>query len=123
MSETQQKIMEINKSRDVFRKASPKLTDAFKTLRAEACNDQGVLDYKTKELIAVAVAVARKCEPCILSHLDVALKSGITREELVEALNISILLCGGPGFAYASSTLKSYDELLQADSAHSVVSP
>lgn len=114
MNDTKRKISEINQGLAVFHQASPRVIDAFKVLRGEACNDRGALDFKTKELIAVAVAVARKCEPCILSHLEVALKVGVTREELVEALNISILLCGGPGFAYAASTLKSYDELLQA---------
>ena len=111
MTSAAQKIAEINAGLKAFRDASPDVIGNFKKLRGAACNDEGALNYKTKELIALAVSVARKCEPCILSHLEVALELGITREELVEALNIAVLLCGGPGYAYAASTLAAYDEL------------
>ena len=111
MTNTAQKIAEIKACSKVFRDASPDVIGSFKKLRNAACNDEGVLSYKTKELIALAVSVARKCEPCILSHLEAALELGTTREELVEALNVAILLCGGPGVSYAASTLAAYDEL------------
>ena len=114
MADTVKKYMEINKGLKEFFNASPQVIGAFKALRGEACNDKGVLDFKTKELIAVAVSVARKCEPCVLSHLDVAIQVGVTREELVESLNIAILLCGGPGYAYAASALTAYDEMVAA---------
>lgn len=104
-------LEELKKGFQVFADASPEVIGAFSRIRAGSCNDKGVLSYKVKQLIAVAVSAARKCEPCLLSHIDVAIDQGVTREELVEALNIAVLLCGGPGWAYAAFALKAYDEM------------
>ena len=41
--------------------------------------------------MSVAVAVARKCEPCILSHVELIVDLGVSRQELVEALNLSLI--------------------------------
>ena len=114
MGGTSQKAAEITDGLVRYAEAAPETIKAFKTMRQAICNEtSGVLDFKTKELIAVAVSVARQCEPCILSHLEVCIKAGITREELVEATNIAILLCGGPGYAYAAYALTWYDELVK----------
>lgn len=85
--------------------------NAFGQMRNAACPEDGVLDMKTLELVAVAVCVARKCVPCMLSHVEVAVKAGVTREELSAALNMAILLCGGPGWAYSAMALKAFDEI------------
>jgi len=108
---TKERVEGLNKDLKTYWDASPAVIGAFKQLRKAACNNEGVLDFKTKECIALAVAIARQCEPCILSHVEVAIQAGVTREELVEAGNIAVLLCGGPGYAYATFALKSYDDL------------
>lgn len=114
MAEIAQKIAGLREGVVRYAEAAPEAIKAFKTLGEVICEKKdGVLDCKTKELIAMAVAVARQCEPCILSHLEAGIKAGMTREELVEATNIAILLCGGPGYAYASYALTWYDELIQ----------
>ena len=57
----------------------------------------GVLDIKTKELIALAVAVTRECDGCITAHADAAARSGATEAEVAEMLGVVILMNGGPG--------------------------
>lgn len=54
-----------------------------------------MLDPKTRELIAVAVAVTRQCDGCITVHTDAALKCGAAREELAEALGVAISVNAG----------------------------
>ena len=115
MAGTTQKAKDITAGLIRFHEASPEVIDAFKVLRKVTCNEGGVIDFKTKELIAIAVAVARKCEPCILSHLEVGIQAGVTRQEMVEAVNIAILLCGGPGYAYAAKALDWYDDLVKGE--------
>ena len=110
---TTERVKEINAGLKMFWDSSPEVINAFKSLRKAVCNEGGALDFKTKECIAVAVSIARKCEPCILSHIEVAIQAGVTREELIEASNIAILLCGGPGYAYATFALESYDNLIK----------
>ena len=109
---TTKRVEKINKSLKNYWDDSPEVIGAFKQLRKAACNEGGALDFKTKECIALAVSIARKCEPCILSHLEVGIQAGVTREELIEAGNIAVLLCGGPGYAYATFALESYDDLV-----------
>lgn len=107
-------LKELKKGFQLFAEASPEVITSFGQIRSGSCNDEGVLSFKMKQLIAVAVSAARKCEPCLLSHIDVAVQQGVTREELVEALNIAVLLCGGPGWAYASFALQAFDEMVAA---------
>jgi len=91
-------------------KAIPTVTRAFAGLSGAVKTD-GVLDVKTKELIAVAIAVADSCEPCMNFHIEVLIGAGGTREELGEALGMAVQMGGGPALMYAAKALDSYDEL------------
>ncbi len=73
--------------------------------------DEGALSSKTKELIALGIAISEKCSPCILSHLENLVKLGATREEVSEAISVSIIMGGGPAVAYGGTALKAFDEL------------
>lgn len=60
----------------------------------------GALDTKTKELIALAIGVADRCDGCIASHAQGAAKAGATHAEVAEAIGVAILMSGGPGTVY-----------------------
>jgi AhpD family alkylhydroperoxidase len=62
----------------------------------------GVLDNKTKELIALACGVVSRCEYCIRAHMEGALKAGASEDEIIEMLNVVIAMSGGPGLAYST---------------------
>lgn len=76
--------------------------DAFKKLASEILKD-GALTLKEKSLIALACAVAVKCEPCTRAHKKQALKTGATQKEIMEAAAVAGLVRMGSGFntAYA----------------------
>jgi AhpD family alkylhydroperoxidase len=57
---------------------------------------------KTKELIAVAVAVGIRCQPCIVHHVKLALEQKATAAEILEACCVAITMGGGPSIAYTS---------------------
>lgn len=65
----------------------------------------GSVSAKTKELIAIGIAVFSRCEYCIVGHVVNALKAGCTREEILEAATVAIGFGGGPAMAYASALL------------------
>ena len=67
----------------------------FSGLHRAAVAD-GALSTKTKELIALAIAVSARCDGCIAFHTHDALKAGATREEVMDALGVAILMGGGP---------------------------
>src|SRR5205085_12638175 len=64
---------------------------------AAAAIAPGKLDTKTKELIALAIAVSTRCDGCIAAHAKGAAKAGASREEAAEAIGVAIMLNGGPG--------------------------
>lgn len=97
-----------------FAELSPDVIEGFGQVRGATCQEGKAVDFKTIELVSVAVAVARKCKPCMLAHVQVCVDLGVTREELAAALNPCIMLCGGPGWAYASMALAAFDEMSAA---------
>ena len=60
------------------------------------------LDAKTKELIALGIGVAIRCDDCIAFHIKAAVEHGATREEIGETLGMAIYMGAGPSVMYAS---------------------
>lgn len=80
------------------------------TALAQAATKDGVLDKKTKELIAIALAVANHCPGCIGFHSQTLVKLQTTREELLETLSMAIYMGGGPSLMYAAEALEAFEE-------------
>jgi AhpD family alkylhydroperoxidase len=76
---------------------------------SEAGSKTAVLDAKTRELIAVAVAVTRQCDGCITIHTDAAIKHGATKAEVVEALGVAIAVNAGAALVYSTRVLDAYN--------------
>jgi AhpD family alkylhydroperoxidase len=103
----------LNGTRDQLRnlnKAIPDTTRAFGAL-GKTVKEGGTLDFKTKEFVALGIAVATRCEACIVLHMDTLIKAGATREEISDVLGMTIQMGGGPSMMYASKALQCYDEL------------
>lgn len=69
-----------------------------------------LLGAKTRELIALAVAVTRQCDGCITVHTDAAIKQGATREEIVEALGVAVAVNAGAALVYSSRVMDAYHQ-------------
>ncbi|MDK9722396.1 MAG: carboxymuconolactone decarboxylase family protein [Rhodospirillales bacterium] len=94
--------------RDV-RAGIPDVAKAFSDL-SKTATANGALDPKAKELIAVAIGVAVRCDGCIAFHVKAALEHGATREEIMETVGMSIYMGGGPSFIYGAQALEAYDQ-------------
>lgn len=77
----------------------------------------GALDVKTKELIAIGIAIATRCDGCIGFHAKAAIKAGATREEILETLSMAIYMGAGPSMIYAAEALRAFDELAPSQEA------
>ena len=77
------------------------LVKAFGGLSRAAMTD-GALDKKTKELIALAIGVAKQCDACIGFHTQALRKLGASDEEISEMLGVSVYMGGGPALMYAA---------------------
>ncbi len=82
-----------------MRQAMPDTVGGFQAL-FDATMKDGALSLKTKELIALAIGVAVRCEPCISLHVKKCLAAGATREEILEAVSVCAMMQGGPSFTY-----------------------
>lgn len=92
-----------------FAQAAPDAMQGFTQLHRAGAVD-GALDAKTKELIALSIAVASRCDGCIAFHTHDALNAGANREEVVDALRVAILMGGGPAAMYATHVMQAMDE-------------
>jgi AhpD family alkylhydroperoxidase len=79
----------------------PEVMKAFSGI-AQAALAPKALDAKTKELIALAIAVAIRCDDCIAFHVKAAVERGASREEISETLGMAIYMGAGPSAMYAS---------------------
>lgn len=102
----------INAQLAKMRKEMPELMSGFAAL-AQAATKDGALDKKTKELIAMALAVATHCQGCIGFHSQALVKLNASREELMETLAMAIYMGGGPSLMYAADALAAYEEFSQ----------
>jgi AhpD family alkylhydroperoxidase len=96
-----------------LRTSTPEVMKSFNEL-GRAATTQGVLDRKTKELIALALSVAARCDPCIGFHAQTLVKLGATRQEIDETLGVTTYMGGGPSLMYAASAIAAFDEFSQA---------
>lgn len=91
-------------------KAIPETMQAFaQTMKAASA--EGALSHKSKELMAVAISIAVRCEGCVAYHTRAAVKAGATREEFAETIAVAIEMGGGPSAIYGAEALEAYDQL------------
>jgi AhpD family alkylhydroperoxidase len=95
-----------------LRASTPEVMKAFNDL-GRAATTAGALDRKTKELIALALSVAARCDPCIAFHAQTLVKLGATRQEVDEALGVASYMGGGPSVMYAASAVAAFDEFVK----------
>lgn len=84
---------------------------------AQAAIQDGALDKKTKELIALAIGVAKQCDGCIGFHTRTLHQLGATRQEVAEMLGVSIYMGGGPALMYAADALRAFDQFSSGEAA------
>lgn len=100
---------DISASLTKLRKEIPQVMSGFSMLSQAATKD-GALDKKTKELIALALGVAARCDGCIGFHSQALVKLGASRAELMETLAMAVYMGGGPSLMYAADALTAFEE-------------
>lgn len=99
-----------------MRRDIPDTMKGFGDMSRAACRD-GVLDAKTKELIALAVGVAARCDGCIGFHARALVRLGATTQEVHEALGVAVYMGGGPVAMYAANAVAAFNEFSAASQA------
>ncbi len=108
---TQDAISKTRKGMGQLAKDAPEFMQGFRSM-VNAVESAGVLDAKTTELILIGLAVGKQCTYCIELHVELALKAGATREEILAAAQLAIVMGGGPALMYTvNSVLDCLDDL------------
>jgi AhpD family alkylhydroperoxidase len=96
-----------------LRSGAPEVMKAFSGL-AQAALAPKALDGKTKELVALGIAVAIRCDDCIGFHIKAALDQGASRDEVLETLGTAIYMGAGPAVMYANHALEAFEQFAPA---------
>ena len=76
-----------------------------------AVEREGALSVKTKELISVALSMVTHCKWCIAAHVKNALEAGASKDEIMEASFVAVLMGGGPALMYVQLVMDALDQM------------
>jgi AhpD family alkylhydroperoxidase len=92
-----------------LRHAIPQVYAGYKELH-DAALAAGALDTRTKELIALAIAVSKECDGCIAAHAHAAVLHGAIPAQAAEAIGVAFLMNGGPATVYGARAFAAFQE-------------
>ena len=102
-------VRDISRNMKTLRHDVPDVMQGFSAL-AQAATKPENLDRKTKELIALAIGVATRCDGCIGFHTEALVRLGASKAEVEEALAMSVYMGGGPALMYAAEALGAFEQ-------------
>lgn len=92
-----------------LRAGAPDVLKSFSAM-ARAALEAKALETKTKELIALAISVAIRCDDCIAFHAESAAKAGASREEVMATMGMAVYMGAGPSVMYGSHAVEAFDQ-------------
>ena len=92
------------------RSAVPEVIKGFSVLH-QATMKAGALQVREKELIALGIGLAVRCENCIYSHVQAAINAEATREKVLETAGVAVMMQGRPTYTYLPRLLDALDAL------------
>ncbi|MDO5018565.1 MAG: carboxymuconolactone decarboxylase family protein [Lagierella massiliensis] len=72
---------------------------------------KGNLELKQKEYIMLGIAIAIRCQDCILAHVKNCKDLGATEQEIREVAECAVAMGGSPSYAYGSLALDIYKNI------------
>jgi len=109
-----QHYAELNQWMEKLGVVMPEVMQGFGALH-EASVKAGALDSKTKELIALGIAITVRCDGCITYHVHDALEAGANKEEIAETVSVAIMMGGGPSVVYGIEAMQALEQYQQQD--------
>ncbi|MGP1272066.1 MAG: carboxymuconolactone decarboxylase family protein [Phycisphaerales bacterium] len=93
-----------------MKQQAPQIAQGF-GLMYQKLMGEGALSLRDKELIAVGIGLALRCEACVFAHVEKAVQAGATREQLIEAAGVVVAMQGGPGYVHVPELLDALEAL------------
>jgi AhpD family alkylhydroperoxidase len=96
--------------RQRMKEQAPEIARSFAAMY-QGLMKEGALTVREKELISFAIGLAVRCTPCINLHVQGCLKAGATREQVLEAAGVVVVMQGGPSFTRIPEVIHALDHL------------
>jgi AhpD family alkylhydroperoxidase len=93
-----------------MKEQAPDLVNAFGGFFSKVMKD-GALSVMQKELITLSIGVTQCCAPCIRLHIQQALEAGATKEQILEAAAVAVLMGGGPAYTQIPIVINTLEAL------------
>ena len=93
-----------------MKEQAPDVVNGFVGLFSKVMKD-GALSVKEKEFIALGIGVTQRCAPCIRLHIQKCLEAGATKEQILEAAGVAVLMGGGPAYTHIPVVINTLEEL------------
>ncbi len=72
---------------------------------------EGHLPVKTKELLGLGNSLVLRCDDCVKYHLQTCFELGLSKEEVMEAMSISLLIGGTIVIPHLRRAVEFWDDL------------
>ena len=105
-------LTEASRNLAAYRRARPEAAEGFSGL-ARAAMAEGALSVRQKELMCIAIGIAKQCNDCIGFHVKAAVMAGATREEVADTISVAMYMGGGPAFMYGARALEAFDQFAE----------
>jgi AhpD family alkylhydroperoxidase len=109
MEHNHEVLDDLRKPTSSLRHAIPEAWAGFVSLHGAAMGD-GEVPVRTKEAVALAISVVKRCDGCIAYHAKGATRAGATRGEIAEILGVALLMDGGTASVYAPRAWEAFLE-------------
>ena len=93
-----------------MKEQTPDMISGFSGLFAKIMKD-GSVSLLEKEFIAVGIAVAIQCPPCIKLHVKKCIEAGATPEQVLEAASVAVMMAGGPAYTHIPVVIDTLEAL------------
>ncbi len=72
----------------------------------------GALSKKTKELLGLSTSMVLRCDDCVSYHIGQCLESGCSKDEIVEAMSVALVVGGTIVIPHMRRAIDFLDEML-----------
>jgi len=110
MADAKEFYASIGEKMKKMQKDAPAMSAGFGGLFSKVMTD-GAISLREKELIALGIAVAAKCYPCIMAHTKKCVEAGASREQIIEAASVAVVMGGGPAYMHVAEVVEALEAL------------
>jgi len=93
-----------------MKEQAPDTVNGFAAMFGKIMKD-GALSLREKELVALGIGVAQRCVPCIRAHVQKSLDAGATKEQILEAASVAVMMGGGPAYTHIPVVIETLEAL------------